>query len=132
MFTLVLPVRHRCHNIPLLQHPYHGFGSSTQRFVEEAAADKSVAAIKATLYRTNSDSPIITALLKAAEQGKQVCVDLRNEHMSISLLLQKPWVPSLVLSTALPFCPLSVYRHSPISNAFAAAGDSLGGAEGAI
>lgn len=63
----------RCGDV-LLQHPYHDFASSTQRLVEEAAVDPRVAAIKVTLYRTSSDSPIITALLKAADHGKQVTV----------------------------------------------------------
>ncbi|CAD7699106.1 unnamed protein product [Ostreobium quekettii] len=58
----------------LVHHPYQGFTSSTQRFVEEAAEDPHVLAIKATLYRTTSKSPIISALLKAKENGKHVAV----------------------------------------------------------
>lgn len=65
-----------CEGDLLVHHPYDSFSTSIQEFVEQAADDPAVVAIKQTLYRTSAESPIMRSLIRAAESRKQVAVTI--------------------------------------------------------
>ena len=63
------------HGDLLVHHPYDSFATSVERFVEQAVSDPDVLAVKMTVYRTSDDTPLIPALIRATERGKQaVCL----------------------------------------------------------